>query len=110
MRKLISTTPTPPYYAVIFTSVRTKIDEGYSKMSNEMEKLVKQQPGFLGFDSAREETGITVSYWKDLESIRLWRENEEHVVARLKGRKKWYECFNVRIAKVERDYSFDSDK
>ena len=79
-------------------------------MSNEMEKLVKQQPGFLGFDSAREETGITVSYWKDLESIRLWRENEEHVVARLKGRKKWYECFNVRIAKVERDYSFDSDK
>ena len=110
MRKLISTTPNPPYYAVIFTSVRTKIDEGYSKMSNEMEKLVKQQPGFLGFDSAREETGITVSYWKDLESISLWRENEEHVVARLKGRKKWYECFTVRIAKVERDYSFDSDK
>jgi heme-degrading monooxygenase HmoA len=102
--KLISQTPEPPYYAVIFTSVRTEIDEGYSKMSDEMEKLVEQQPGFLGFDSAREETGITVSYWKDLESIKNWRNHSDHQIARITGKKKWYKYYSVRIAKVEREY------
>ncbi len=110
MKRIISTTPEPPYYAVIFTSVRTEVDEGYSKMSVKMEDLVKQQPGFLGFDSAREETGITVSYWKDLESVKNWRDNAEHQIARLNGRIKWYKYFSVRIAKVEREYGFYSGK
>lgn len=107
MKKQIAETPEPPYYAVIFTSVRTGTDDGYSKMSNEMERLVKQQPGFLGFDSAREVTGITVSYWKDLKSIKHWRDNPEHQIARLIGKKKWYKYYAVRIAKVEREYLFE---
>lgn len=110
MKKLIAQTPEPPYYAVIFTSIRTEIDDGYSKMSDDMEELVKQQPGFLGFDSAREKTGITVSYWKDIESIKHWRDNAEHQLARIKGREKWYKYFSVRIAKVEREYSFETEK
>lgn len=104
---MIAKTPNPPYYAVIFSSVRMQIDEGYSEMSDAMEELVKKQPGFLGFESARNEIGITVSYWKDLESIRNWRDNAEHTIAQLTGRKKWYESFKVRIAKVERDYDFE---
>ncbi len=107
MNKLITETPKPPYYAVIFTSVRTEIDEGYSAMSDEMEELVKKQTGFLGFDSARQATGITVSYWKDMESIKNWRDNSEHTIARLTGKKKWYKCYSVRIAKVEREYGFE---
>ena len=105
--KLKSQTQEPPYYAVIFTSVRTEIDEGYSKMSDEMEKLVAQQPGFLGFDSAREATGITVSYWKDLESIKNWRDDSQHQIARITGKKKWYKYYSVRIAIVEREYGFE---
>ena len=79
-------------------------------MSDEMEELVKQQPGFLGFESAREEIGITVSYWKDMESIERWKNNAEHQIARLMGKKKWYNCFAVRIAKVERSYDFESGR
>jgi heme-degrading monooxygenase HmoA len=104
---MIAKTPQPPYYAVIFTSNRTQTENGYNEMSVEMENLVKIQPGFLGFESARDGIGITVSYWKDLESIRIWRENPSHAIARENGRKMWYENFKVRIAKVERDYSFD---
>ena len=104
---MIAKTPEPPYYAVIFSSVRTHGDEGYSAMSDAMEELVKEQPGFLGFESARNEIGITVSYWKDLDSIRNWRDNAEHTIARLTGRKKWYKSFKVRISKVERDYGFE---
>ena len=67
---MIANTPQPPYYAVIFTSVRTDIDDGYSEISDLMINLAGRQEGFLGVESARNEIGITVSYWKDLESIR----------------------------------------
>lgn len=101
----LANTPKPPYYAVIFTSTRTEGDNGYSKMAERMEELASQQPGFLGVDSAREDVGITVSYWQDLESIKNWKENVEHQEARKQGREKWYDSFSVRIAKVEREYS-----
>ena len=104
---MIAKTPTPPYYAVIFTSIRTSGDNGYSEMANKMLELAAKQDGFLGAESAREELGITVSYWKDLESIKNWKENTEHAIAREKGRTYWYETFKVRIAKVERDYGFE---
>lgn len=106
---MIAKTLQPPYYAVIFTSFRTDNDMGYEQMANDLEKLVTTQPGFLGFESAREKIGITVSYWKDLESIQNWKENAVHSIARANGRKSWYENFKVRIAKVERDYGFEKE-
>jgi heme-degrading monooxygenase HmoA len=96
----------PPYYAVIFTSVRSNFDEGYAEMAKKMEDLAKQQPGFLGVESARNEVGITVSYWKDVESIKNWKQNLDHIDAQKKGRSSWYEKYTVRIALVEREYGF----
>jgi heme-degrading monooxygenase HmoA len=104
---MIAETPAPPYFAVIFTSLRTDGDLGYSEMSDRMVELAQEQIGFLGMESARNEIGITVSYWRDLESIKNWRENMEHSIARNKGRKELYQSFKVRIAKVERDYGFE---
>jgi heme-degrading monooxygenase HmoA len=101
---LLAKTPTPPYYAVIFTSIRTAGDNGYGKVADRMVTLAEQQPGFLGMESAREEVGITVSYWQDLDSIKQWKQNVEHLGAQKMGREQWYETFKVRIAKVERDY------
>ena len=104
---MIARTPKPPYYAVIFSSIRTEGDKGYSEMADKMVKLAKQQDGFLGVESAREDIGLTVSYWGDLNAIEKWRENVEHSIAREKGRNKWYKSFKTRIAKVERDYEFE---
>lgn len=101
----IAETFEPPYYAVIFTSIRTEGDNGYAEMSQKMEELAKEQEGFLGIESAREEIGITISYWKDLESIRRWHENAEHKLAQAKGYEIWYKSFTTRVCKVERDYS-----
>lgn len=106
---MISDTPIPPYYAVIFTSVRTEYDNGYSLMAEKMLELAKLQPGFLGVESAHEEIGITISYWRDMESIRNWKENFEHTTAQEKGRKIWYKEFKTRISRVERDYGFLKD-
>ncbi|TLF46677.1 antibiotic biosynthesis monooxygenase family protein [Maribacter aurantiacus] len=97
----------PSYYAVIFTSIRTEGDHGYSEMAKTMEDLAKTQPGYLGIESAREEIGITVSYWESLEAITNWRKNSEHVLAQSKGIKDWYQNYTVRICKVEREYSWE---
>ena len=100
----IANTPAPPYYAVIFTSLRTTVDHGYAEMAQRMIQLAAEQPGFLGIESARSEVGITVSYWQDLASIQQWKTNAEHLVAQKLGREQWYLSFKTRIAKVERDY------
>lgn len=105
---MISNTPQPPYYAVIFTSVKTEIDnEEYTKMASQMETLAIKQNGFLGVESARNNVGITVSYWKDLESIKKWKQNTDHLFAQEKGKKEWYKAYTTRIAKVEHQYSFE---
>jgi len=101
---MIATTPPPPYFAVIFTSVRTEVDENYTETSTEMVRLAEQHAGYLGHESAREEVGITVSYWKDLESIRAWKQQTDHLVAQKMGREKWYAAYKTRICAVERDY------
>lgn len=104
---MIANTPQPPYYAVIFSSIRTEGDNGYEDMADRMLELALKQEGFLGVESARNEIGITVSYWKDLESIKRWRENAEHSIARNLGREKWYARFSLRLARVERDDWFE---
>jgi heme-degrading monooxygenase HmoA len=101
---LIANTPEPPYYAVIFSSLNTEIVDGYAETAARMVELAAQQPGFLGVESAREELGITVSYWSDLDSIKAWKRNAEHLLAQKMGRDKWYSSYKTRIARVERDY------
>lgn len=99
-------TPEPPYYAVIFTSTRTEVDEGYGSVAERMVELASQQPGFLGVESTRgpEGLGITVSYWSSLEAIAAWKANTEHRAAQTSGHRKWYRHFETRIARVERAY------
>lgn len=73
MSNTIAKTPEPPYYAVIFTSLRTKGDRGYGHMADRMIELAARQPGFLGVESARTKDGlgITVSYWQVKRPLRL---------------------------------------
>jgi len=108
MSSPIAATPRPPYVAVIFTSLRTPVDEGYAVTSEEMSTLAASQPGYLGMESARGDDGlgITVSYWRDLESVRAWKAVAEHVTAQRLGRQKWYRAYQTRVCVVERDYGF----
>jgi heme-degrading monooxygenase HmoA len=100
-------TPEPPYYAVVFTSTRTSVDDGYGDVAARMVELASRQPGFLGVESARgaDGLGITVSYWSSLEAIAAWKAQGEHRIAQSLGHAKWYEHFETRIARVERAYS-----
>jgi len=96
-----------PYYAVIFTNTRTEFDEGYLNMAKQMEELAKIQPGYLGFETARETIGISVSYWESKKAIAAWKEQADHMFAQQTGIKKWYSWYKVRICLVEREYEFN---
>lgn len=99
----IADTPKPPYYAVIFTSFRTEDDNGYADAAKRILDIARQQPGFLGYESARQEMGISVSYWESLDAIRAWKEHPEHRKVQ-EMESLWYSENRIRICKVERDY------
>jgi heme-degrading monooxygenase HmoA len=101
---MIANTPEPPYYAVIFTSVRTTVDDDYAATATRMVELAQTIPGYLGYESARNEIGITVSYWANKEAIRNWKLHAEHQIAQERGKKDWYIAFKTRVCLVERDY------
>ena len=97
-------TPPAPYYAVIFSSVRSAQDgDGYGAMAERMEELARQQPGFLGVESVRgaDGCGITVSYWDSLEAIGRWGAHIEHRLAQAEGRARWYAAYRLRVCRIE---------
>lgn len=108
----IAKTPEPPYYAVVFTSLRTSGNgDGYVHTLERMLELARQQPGYLGFETAREAggLGITVSYWRDEAAIKNWKQNTEHLRAQSNGRENWYAQYELRVCRVERAYGFTRD-
>lgn len=102
-------TPEPPYYAVLFTSLRNGADaEGYAEAAERMLELAAQQPGYLGVESVRGDDGIgiTISYWRSENDILAWKHQAEHAATRNRGRRDWYTRYITRVAKVERAYDW----
>jgi heme-degrading monooxygenase HmoA len=95
-----------PYYAVIFTSIKVEVENNYADIADRMVELASTQEGFIGVESARNEIGITVSYWKSLEAIKTWKNSVEHLIAQQLGKNVFYQSYTTRICKVEREYSF----
>ena len=101
--------PDPPYYAVIFTSRRNEQPgDGYAETAERMFELAWDQPGFLGYETARSDgIGITVCYWESEAGIAAWKAHSEHAAAQREGRARWYDAYDLRVARVERAYGFD---
>lgn len=98
-----------PYYAVIFTSKHSEMIEGYAEIATKMERLAKEQNGFLGIESAKNDIGIAISYWSSLEAIKQWKQHADHLIAQKQGREDWYAWYKVRICKVEREYDYHTE-
>ena len=96
----------PPYYAVIFSSQRTSADAGYEETAQRMVELASAMPGYCGIESARgsDGFGITVSYWRDEQSLLNWKAELEHRGAQERGKREWYTQYITRVARVERNY------
>ena len=102
--------PAPPYFAVIFSSQRTETDGGYGEMAELMERLAREQPGFLDVESVRDSAGkgVTISYWASRDAIVQWKAHVMHRLAQGRGRTEWYNWFSLRICLVEESRSWSS--
>lgn len=98
----------PPYYVAVFSTVRTREQDGYRETNARMEELVRGVPGFLGMDHAQTPggLGITVGYFRDADALAEWRRDAEHRAAQERGRAEWYESYTLHVAKVERSHGF----
>ena len=97
--------------AVIFVSHRRCDDPaGYAAAAAAMAKLAARQPGYRGVSSARESNGngITVSYWADDAAAIAWRDHPDHRAVREGGRQRWYDAYEVIVARVERGYRWSA--
>ena len=93
-------------YAVIFRAKINKIDEAYSEVAKQMRELAIVKYGCIEFTSVTEgENEIAISYWENLDHIKLWKQDSEHLVAQSLGREKWYESYKVQVVEVIREYS-----
>lgn len=102
-------TPAPPYFAAIFTRVQSAAHhERYAEVAARMVELARQQPGFLGAESASQADGlgITVSYWESLEALHAWGRQAEHRLAQREGQASFYQEYALRIVRVEEARSF----
>ena len=106
--KKISPSPSPPYICAVFTSIRTNINEGYEEMNNLLFNEIKNIDGYIGNEAFRDKDGfgVNISYWKDLVSLKKWKNNQLHKEAHKLGKTKWYKEYKLRICKVEREYDF----
>jgi heme-degrading monooxygenase HmoA len=107
----ISRTPDPPYYAAVITVERTAVDDGYFEMADAMYQLATTQPGFLGMEwvyDAEQRAGIASSYWTSADAIATWKQHADHLVAQRLGQERWYRAYTIRIARVERDYTWSA--
>jgi anti-anti-sigma factor len=112
-----TTTPTTALEptAVIFTN-RLRVGDreriaAYDAAAARMEELAARQPGYLGIESVRGDdgVGITVSYWESADAAAGWKRDAEHLAAQHDGREHWYEWYRVRVATIDREYSYDRD-
>lgn len=115
MSDVFVNTPPAPYYAVIFSfTMRDGLSEqeftSYRNLATKLMKYANEIDGFYGEDAAKGDVlSITVSYWRDEEAIKIWREDARHIAARALGKDIWYDVVKLRVAKVERTSDFKAD-
>lgn len=99
--------------AVIF---EVQVGEGktaeYLEIASEIKPLLSVIDGFISIERFQSLTNegkvLSLSFWRDEESIKKWRNLEAHRMAQAKGRDGVFEAYRLRVADVVRDYSIDS--
>jgi heme-degrading monooxygenase HmoA len=94
-------------YVVIFRAKVATLDVNYETAVARLRELAFASFGCVDFVSMNEgDNEMTLSYWRDEDSIRKWKAHAEHVLAQESGREKWYESYTVQVAEIRREYHF----
>lgn len=92
-------------YVVVFRAVIARLDDDYAAMAQRLRARALAEFGCLGFHALTEgEHEVALSYWPDLESIRAWQQDPEHLEAQRLGSTIWYREHSVAVTRIERSY------
>lgn len=92
-------------YAVIFKAKINILDEQYADVAKKMRKLALEQYHCVDFTSVTEaDNEIAISYWNDLEDIKKWKQDPEHLKAQELGGMQFYRSYQVQVVEILREY------
>lgn len=95
--------------AVLFEAfpAKGKWDE-YMDIAAKLRPELNQIEGFISIERFQSvhnpQKVLSLSFWKDEESIRQWRTIELHRIAQKEGRSSIFDNYRLRVATVQRDY------
>ena len=96
--------------AVIFeVKPKTEGKDEYLEIAANLREHLKNQKGFISIERfqslAQDGKILSLSFWRDEESITNWRNMIEHRMGQKKGKNKLFHSYRIRVAEVVRDYS-----
>jgi len=84
----------------------------YLDIAAELGRELDGFDGFLSierFQSLKDETKfVSLSFWRDEEAVRRWRNVQKHREAQARGRAGIFSDYRLRVAQVIRDYTKDA--
>jgi len=83
----------------------------YKALAEGLGELVRDFDGFISIERFQSinDPGrfVSLSFWRDEEAVRQWRNVQKHREAQKKGRASIFRSYRLRIASVLRDYGMD---
>lgn len=95
---------------VIFeVQFNTGMDADYFKLAKNLRSSLEQTDGFISSERYESITTpdkfISVSFWRDADAVKEWRNQNEHRNAQGEGRSGIISEYRIRVASVIRDYT-----
>ncbi|PHM30994.1 antibiotic biosynthesis monooxygenase family protein [Xenorhabdus innexi] len=95
--------------AVIFeVEIAENQSEHYFDLAAILKPLLNNIPGFISVERfqslSQKNKYLSLSYWRDEESVKQWRNTNQHREAQTLGRNKVFADYTLRVAAIIRDY------
>ena len=96
--------------AVIFeVEMNPGRDQDYFELAGSLKPELEAIDGFISVERFKSVSSegkyVSVSFWRDEEAVKAWREHAEHRIAQARGKKEIFADFRIRVAEVIRDYA-----
>ena len=95
---------------ILFRSRLTaQAGDDYGRMADAMFEHARTFPGFVDVKSFTADDGerLTVVWWQDEQTLKVWATDAKHRVAQQLGRDRWYEYYKMDVAEIVRVSNFE---
>jgi heme-degrading monooxygenase HmoA len=93
-------------YSAAFIFEPGSYDVRFHALDAQIESAARANPGYLGRENWQSDDGTRFNatyYWTDLESLKIFSQNPQHLEAK-RDYQRWYKGFHIVISQVIRSY------